>query len=927
MLHSFLIVILSSLFQYFSSPDNASRPYVRWWWNGDKVEKNELIRELNLLHEAGIGGVEINPIAYPGTTDELNVRALDYLSDEWIDMLKAVFGEADRLEMTCDLIIGSGWPFGAEYLPREDRASVMLTYAEKLKGGTHYESSKYNLLCQSDPGVTIVNPRRSARVVSILLAPDPISDISEVRDLTQVFDNEEFVSIDVPEQGDWCLYVMSRFDSFASVIHGAPGASGSILNHMDREAVLRYLNHMADEIESRIGPLSRYLRSFFVDSMELEGCNWTKDFAEEFERRRGYDIMPWLPLIMFKVGRLGEVTDYRFGADKTEQFQEELNRVRFDFELTKAELLHERYTETFLAWCREKGVKSRAQAYGRGFFPLESSLGYDIPEGESWTTNWLRHRLGEEMGDEDYRRGRGYTMINKYVSSAANLAGRRIVSSEEMTNTYKVFYTSQEFLKIGSDMGAFSGTTHSVWSGFNYSPPEARFPGWVRYGSFTNEKNPCWFNFRALNDYRARISAVLQRVDMYTDIAILPANYDMWAEMGVQTDPFPWKLNVPYTSLLWEAIHKCGGGADYISDRVLAQSFVRDGCLCYGNRRYKVIILPEVKSMSKEAMERLLEFVSKGGRVFCIGCKPCKSLGYKDFEARDREMLDLLARLEKYTDRFVLLEKPDDGRYLEWYQDVMAEYRLPHRIDVSNPDRFLLINNYTADNGDAVVLLVNASLNDSKNTRLAFGRGMYAGKTCFLYDPESGKRYKLACKAGTVDITLGPAESYLLVFEKDDPGEPWQPLPLSGPRCISPKQWTLTAEHTQKGMVMLDTLDALCDLQKMDRYRDFMGHVTYKTTIELGDKAPSYINLGKVCEICSLKVNGVDCGTKWFGNRIYDISGLLHPGVNELEIRVSTLTGNYVRTLKDNIYAQRFILKKGHDFAPMGLLGPVTLYE
>ena len=147
MLHSFLIVILSSLFQYFTSPDNASRPYVRWWWNGDKVEKNELIRELNLLHEAGIGGVEINPIAYPGTDDELGIKALDYLGDEWIDMLKAVFDEADRLGMDCDLIIGSGWPFGAEYLPRDDRASVMLTYAEKLKGGSHYESSRFNLLC------------------------------------------------------------------------------------------------------------------------------------------------------------------------------------------------------------------------------------------------------------------------------------------------------------------------------------------------------------------------------------------------------------------------------------------------------------------------------------------------------------------------------------------------------------------------------------------------------------------------------------------------------------------------------------------------------------------------------------------------------------------------------------------------------------
>jgi hypothetical protein len=106
---------------------------------------------------------------------------------------------------------------------------------------------------------------------------------------------------------------------------------------------------------------------------------------------------------------------------------------------------------------------------------LESSLGYDIPEGESWTTNWLQHRLGEEMGDEDYRRGRGYTMINKYVSSAAHLTGKKLVSAEEMTNTYIVFNATLELLKIGSDMSAISGTTHSIWHGFNYSPPEAPF--------------------------------------------------------------------------------------------------------------------------------------------------------------------------------------------------------------------------------------------------------------------------------------------------------------------------------------------------------------------------------------------------------------------------------------------------------------------
>ena len=51
----------TSLYSIFKNPDAIYRPFVRWWWNGDKIEKDELARELRLLKEAGIGGVEINP--------------------------------------------------------------------------------------------------------------------------------------------------------------------------------------------------------------------------------------------------------------------------------------------------------------------------------------------------------------------------------------------------------------------------------------------------------------------------------------------------------------------------------------------------------------------------------------------------------------------------------------------------------------------------------------------------------------------------------------------------------------------------------------------------------------------------------------------------------------------------------------------------
>ena len=928
------------LYSQFQNPDSRYRPFVRWWWNGDRVNEKELVRELRIMKEAGIGGVEINPIEFPAGDDTLDTKPLKWLSDEWIDMLKVVFDETDKLGMRCDLIIGSGWPFGAESLPRDERAEVLLTYAKEVPAGEPLEISMFHLFKELDPGVTIVNPRRTPELVSICLAPDPIRSLEEAIDLSGNI-KDGVLTVDVPE-GKWQLYAMVKFDSFASVINGAPGAAGSILNHMDAAAVRHYLDHMADAIEKRIGPLSGRVRAMFIDSMELEGNNWTSDFAKVFKERRGYDVMPWLPFTMFEVGRLGDVKNFEYGSKKSPKFQEEVNRVRFDFELTKAELLDERFYGTMGQWAKERGLKLRAQAYGRGFFPLESSFNVDFPEGESWTTNWLRHKLGEEMGDEDYRRGRGYTMINKYVSSAAHLSGKRIVSAEEMTNTYKVFTTSLEFLKVGSDMSAISGVTHSVWHGFNYSPLEAEFPGWIQYGTFHNERNTWWPYVKNLNDYRARIASQLQNADMYTDIAILPANYDMWSTMGVQTEPFPVKLNVPYTSLIWEAIHKTGGGADYVSEIILNKATVKKGKLCYGPKEYGTLFLVEITSTTPETLAKLEEFVKQGGRVFCIGKYPEKSLGLKDYEARDKEIAEAVGRLETYKDNFILLEKPEDGKYLEWYGDVMRKYSLPHSITISNPDRFLLQDRYVTDDKSDMFMIMNAHMSEPRETDIIFPKSITSGKHAWIYDPASGNRFPLRLdKGGKAHFRFGPSETYLIVFNKDGRSSGSAPVlhnPVSTPVILSEAKdlgeakgpWTLTLHQPHLDSTWTARLDTLQDFKDMadTTFKNFMGTIIYKTTVSLdGKNLPKYINLGKVADICELKINGRDAGTMWFGERIYDISPYVKSGENTIEVKVTTLMGNYIQTLKDNKAAQRFVLRRNQPYVSAGLIGPVKLYK
>ena len=922
--------VVASLYDLFKNPTLKYHPYVRWWWNGNKVEAGELVRELRLLKAAGIGGVEINPVEFPSRFegDDLGKPSVKWLSDEWIGLLNIVFDEAKSLGMVCDLIVGSGWPFGSESLPHDERSQLVTIAVKKLNGPIDYEISEFELFKEADPAISSPFPGRTMELLSLQLVPDPLENISQAITIT-LKPGDESYKISVPD-GRHALCGLVKVKAFMQVINGAPGATGPVLDHYNREAVMKYLEKMSGTIEKKTGPLSNHIRSLFTDSMELEGSNWYEGMSEEFTRRNGYDIFPWLPFILFRTGAMGNIADFKYGVSLSPGLESDIRRMRYDFDLTKAEIIRENFTKTYIEWCKNLNVRSRAQAYGRGLFPLESSFDYDIPEGESWTMNWLKHKVGEEMPESDYRRGRAYTMINKFVSSAAHLKGKRLVSCEEMTDTYTVFNTSLENLKIGSDQSIISGITHSIFHGFNYSPPEAPYPGWIRYGAYYNERNTWWPYFHLFNEYKGRLSSLLQNVTMFADIAILPPLDDMWSLIGAQMEPFPSITHVDYFTLIWEAINKNGNGCDYVSQPVIREAEMKAGFMHYGARKYSTIFLVKVDSLHPETAGKLLDFILNGGRVFCVESVPSASLGYKNAKENDKEVRIIVDKMKEFSDRLILLEKPEKD-FIGWYKGLQEKFGIKPYLKIDKPDPFVMQNRYYGDDGSEIIYLINSHIHNSYNLRITFSGEITSKRYCWKWDPETGNRYRVRLeKNNSLRINIGPAESMLFIFDKESKGPEWKPLPRSGTSEIKIDEgWSGVFDHCRNGSVKTINLNTLNDLKEIPELVNFAGSITYINSFSISGQSPkSYLNPGKVYGLCEVTLNGKNLGVRWYGERIYDIGESVKEGKNDLQIKVLTSMGNYMKSLTDNPIAQYWTNEKNkvQPLQSMGLIGPVTIY-
>ncbi|NMC36936.1 MAG: hypothetical protein GYA41_01270 [Bacteroidales bacterium] len=900
------------LFTGFVNPPAEARPFVRWWWNGNRITEEEIVRQLDVLRDAGAGGVEINPIEMPPEADTAGTKAQLWLSNEWNRLLATASFESAKRGMITDMIVGSGWPFGGEFLKEDEVIVRVMVNTFNYRGGEIVNESFSDLLSKAlaaqsraPEGETISEELFFARLI-----PDELNNLGDVIDLIQNTGGNPGLSFKVPE-GRWHLIYGILEKGYRHVQNGAPGAAGPVMDHYSREVTLAYLNRLKKISEDTGIPLNKMIRALFCDSIELAGSNWTDGMDDKFYMKYGYSLDPFLPFIFYEPYS-GYPSDNYSGVIK-----DRIKRVRYDFNEFMVTLFLDSFTRTFQEFCTTNGLLCRYQAYGTPFLMglMEGNMIPDIPESNNWLFS------GNNMDSEQWtwNQDHGYMIWNLYAASGGHLTGRKIISCEAMTNTRGLWKISLEDIKRHDDMNFITGMNHTVLHGYNYSPVKAGFPGWIRFGAYFSEQNTWWPYFKKWADYNSRLSYVFQQSKPEKSIAILGPTGDVWTEKGLSRVPFH---NTPvYCYRLWEGLSQIGSSCDYIDENIIINGIKKDGRLNYGPMSYKLVVMCDVKSVKPATALSIREFSEAGGRIVVIGDAPSRSLSFQNADENDSVVNVVFTELRE-KGQIIAMAPPDDPNNLrEYSKDLLNSASVEPDVMIADPspDLFQIRKSY----GDKkIFFFVNPNRKQSVSSVLKFTTG---NLTPWIWDPEDGTRHVCPYNENMneIRISLGPLESQLIIFEQNE-GVHDQPAESSYDTLIVNTKWKAEFIH-KNGISFSRQLNELVEFgtSEDEELSSFAGTVKYITEFESDGKGNLLVLPEVNRGVTEVYVNGSYAGLNWYGMPRFNISGLLKPGKNRIELKCTTILANYVRTLTDDPVAMRWA--KDYSKLPSGLDGEVLI--
>jgi hypothetical protein len=858
-------------------------------------------------------------------------RVNGFATPSFFEHVGVVAEEARQHGMFIDYTFGSGWPFGGgkEITPELASIELRATHLSIAGPGKFHGRLQVPSVDDGDPlnGANALKGlpdgwaermKKRTKLVAVVAVrgedakwgrnqggghtrsaagPGELEAGTSV-DLTAHMNADGMLDWDMPA-GTWQVFVFCAVPTGQRVNAGAGAGPQLVMDHLSAEAFAAHAKRVGDDAIQYIGKFfGDGLRAIFCDSLEVDAnLFWSDDFLDEFRRRRGYDLLPYLPIL--KVQSYFE--PYGEFVDRPVYEMAEIgDEVRHDYRQTVSDIMAERFYGQFNKWAHDHKLLSRTQAHGAPADVLRIYGEADIPETEDLFA----------QGDYDFL---------KMAGSAAHVYGRAIVGSESFVWSNSAYETTPEKVKVAADELLTAGVNAIVYHGFPYIMPGIPAPGWHpfsgmhgdgNYSSQINELNPFWPYFAQVNGYITRVQYLSQAGTNVAAVALYRNDLMHGAD---EAPPTP-KLN--------QALMDAGYNYDHINADSLLHGSVRGQMLVTrGGAQYRAVVLLPLGAIGAALAEQLKSFAGAGLKIFFAGQIPSRADGLLENEHETQRVQAAMH----------ILRNSHNANFGADIDEVVLSLK-----KTVNPNvRF---------NSKAVPFIqkrigsVNAFfLRNESDTARHLDAAFEAEGKPELWDPWTGKTASIAGaerKGNWIEVhfDLPPLSSALIVFDADGTASA-----SSVPTALKLKRmeeigggWKLTATGlvaSGKTAVIHRDMPQLMDWSLDSELRGFSGTGVYSTSFVVTGADGGrrlVLDLCNVRDVAEVTVNGKHAGTLLLRPYQTDITDLVQQGENVLEISVTNALYNCM-VMREQRAFHPGPTENPSGLMSAGLLGPVRM--
>ncbi len=987
-----------ALIRGFKNPPASAKLRCYWWWLNGHTNEATITRDLEQMAKMGYGGALLVDANGSDQTGNDNVPAgPEFGSPAWTALYVHALKEANRLNLEITLNITSGWNLGGPLVKPED-ASKLLTWSRLTVHAGQAES----IQLQAPPitngfyrqiavlayplhlGAELPGEKGSDRSAlkglkfknasaemgfsmpdaSALLTDatpqkkDNDAALSEVLNITPQVDKDGTVHWTPPFGTDtWEILRIGYTDSDARVSTSSGAWQGLAIDYLNPHALDIYWNTSVEPLLLAAKPyVGKSLKYVATDSWELGGTNWTDAFREEFIKRRGYDPVPYLPIVA------GRILDDR---ERSTQFLTDIRR-------TVADLVNTHYDHLALL-AKQHGLGMQCESggpHGAPFDALETFRSSAIPQTEYWAKS-KEHR----SSDED-------RYFVKEAASAAHIYGRPFAAAEGMTSIGNQWNESiGQNLRPSFDQALTEGMNRLVWHEFTSSPPEMGLPGQEYFaGTHLNPNVTWWRDAGPFFQYLNRSQFLMQQGLPVADVLyyygnnapnfvrlkkddpakVLPGyDYDVTdSEVLLQRLAFTnGRLHTP-EGISYKALVMPTSGVLPLKELAWIEHYVKGGGVLIGVRPTHiqgVVSAVEQKQFqtiadelwrSCETSTTQHDAVGKG-HVYCTANSRDALQAMKvlpDFEEvnASKPSLDYIHRISGQSDiYFVRNTTAKDIQTNVAFRTAPSQPQFLH-ADTGETDRSLL---YTPMQDGRTLVPLSLRANESvfivfehdaaKNYVTSVQRNgtqIYTASGSAQTLPP--RELSITRTASGLRLSTQTAGSYQVAFSNGEKlsavAQPREAIHLTAPWTLSfPANWGAPSSVT------LAQLQSWTD-NTDPGVRYFSGTATYRTTLQLTSAQAvvgrsADLDLGDVHEVATVTINGKPAGTLWKSPYIVPVDGLLHAGENRVEVNVTNLWPNRIIGDAQDPAARHYTwtnirkYTKTSPLLPSGMQGPVTL--